>query len=88
MSKARNYVIPIFHKEMSILETVYELGPCTSAQVKESLKGNHELLLVMRTLHNLVEKRLLERVVIDGQRLYRTRSNFKNIRTYLKMTGE
>lgn len=84
MNKARGYVIPVFNKEMSVLETVHKLGPCTSAQVKEELQGNHELLLVMRTLHGLLAKGLLERVVVDGERYYKTKSNFKTFRQYLK----
>jgi hypothetical protein len=84
MSKVRGYVIPVFNKEMSVLETVHKIGPCTSSQVKEALQGNQELLLVMRILHGLLAKGLLERIVVDGERFYKTKSNFKNFRQYLK----
>ena len=84
MNKVRGYVIPVFSKEMSVLETVHKLGPCTSSQVKDALQGNLELLMVMRTLHSLLAKGLLERVVVDGERFYKTKNNFKTFRQYLK----
>ena len=79
-------VITVFDTDLSILELINNIGPCSSSEVKERLSNNVELLLVMRALHNLVERGLLERVSINGKSLYRTKSNYKNLKPYLKVS--
>lgn len=77
-------VIAVLEKELSILEAIHNLGPCTPFQVNNVLT-NSPLLLVMRTMHSLVDKGLLERVTINNQKLYKTRANYKNIRVYFRV---
>lgn len=75
----------ISDKEFSILEVINNFGPCNPWQVKDLLPEKTDLLLTMRTMHNLVSKNLLERIVISGEKLYKTKENYPSIReTILK----
>jgi hypothetical protein len=81
----REFAIPIFEREFTILETVSSIGPCTTAQVQEKLNDGTDLLQVMRKMHALVDRGLLERITIDRQSFYKVKSNYKTmVRTYLK----
>ena len=83
----RKFSILISNREFSLLEIVDHLGPCSAAQAHEFLKDKCEVLQVMRCMHILVDRGLLERTVIGSQRLYRVKSNYKTIRTYLNVAG-
>lgn len=85
--KNRKLTISIFEKDFAILETVYASGPCTAEKVHRLLDEKSDLLQIMRRMHILVDRGLLERIVLDKQRLYKVKSNYKTIiRTYLKVT--
>jgi hypothetical protein len=81
--KKRN-IISVLQRDLRILEIVDMLGPCSPSQVKEHFTDNPELLLVMRAMHDLVERGLLGRIVINNVRLYKTKANYKSIRAYLR----
>jgi Fe2+ or Zn2+ uptake regulation protein len=63
--------ISLTEQESVILDIVKIYGHCNSSDVKAALPGNHELLLVMRTMHRMVESGLLKRVVVNGKSVYR-----------------
>jgi hypothetical protein len=71
-------------KYLRILEIIDKLGPCGPSQVREQFSDNPELLSVMRAMHDLVERGLLARVVVNNVKLYKTKSNYKSIRAYLR----
>lgn len=77
--------ITISAGDFTLLEIVHRIGPCTTTQVCDNLKENGDLLRVMRSMHNLVDRGLLARVVVNRERLYKVKSNYKNIRSYLKI---
>jgi len=79
--KGRN--LSISDKELELLELVNHLGPCTSDQVHESSEEKFEFLFVLRTLHKLVEKGVLQRVIINKKQLYRTSRNYSYIKSFL-----
>jgi hypothetical protein len=81
----RKNTISVFERDIRILEIVNKLGPCGPPQVKEELADNPELLLVMRAMHNLVDRGLLSRVVINNTRLYKVKSGYKDLRPYLRV---
>jgi hypothetical protein len=66
-----------------LLEIVFKKGPCSSEEVYESMKRSMELLEVMRILHDLMDRGLLEGMMINKQRLYRVKSNYANLRSRL-----
>ncbi|MEO5600269.1 MAG: hypothetical protein ABIR06_05005 [Cyclobacteriaceae bacterium] len=82
LSKRKN--ISLLEKDLLILETINKLGPCSSTEVKENLFKNEELLFVMRAMHTLVERGLLDRISIKGKMLYRTKRNYNIVKPYLK----
>lgn len=82
ISKKKNKVL-VSDNELRLLEAIRQLGPCSSEKVHESLDPKVELLFVMRTLHNLVEKGFLQRIVINNKQLYRTARNYSYIRSYI-----
>jgi hypothetical protein len=82
--KRRN-PISIFERDIKILEIINKLGPCSPPQVKDLLADNPELLLVMRAMHNLVDRGFLARVVINNVRLYKVKPNYKSLRPYLRV---
>jgi hypothetical protein len=82
--KRRN-TISVFEKDIRILEIINKLGPCSPPQVKDQLADNPELLLVMRAMHNLVDRGFLTRVVINNVRLYKVKPNYKGLRPYLRV---
>jgi predicted transcriptional regulator len=79
----RQFSITVSDKEFPLLEIVYRNGPCTSSEVYDHLHGNLDLLEVMRILHDLMDRGLIEGMMIDKQRLYRVKTNYKNIRSRL-----
>ena len=82
MYSARNNV-RITDKELELLEIINSLGPCTSEKVHESLEAKFEYLFVLRSLHRLVEKGFLKRIMIDKKQVYRTSKNYSHIRSFL-----
>ena len=70
-------------QELQILETIDGLGPCSSEKVHENLDSKFEFLFVMRTLHTLVEKGLLQRIIINKKQLYKTSRNYSYIKGFL-----
>lgn len=58
------------------MEAIHELGPCCSDQVQEKLE-DPDLLEVMRLLHDLVHRNLLERPVVQGNLLYSVKPQYK-----------
>lgn len=82
VSKKRNKVL-VSDKELRLLEAISQIGPCSSEKVHESLDPKVELLFVMRSLHNLVEKGFLQRIVINNKQLYRTARNYTYIKSYI-----
>jgi len=75
----KKHAIALSDKEFAILEAIYELGPCCSDQVQEKLQ-NPDLLEVMRLLHDLVQRNLLERPMVQGNLLYGVKPNYRTLR--------
>lgn len=85
--RRRQFAIPVFEKEYMILEVIDSIGACTTVQVQEKLGNAPDLLTVMRSMHALVDRGLLERVTVNNQKLYQVKSNYRiSVRTYLKVT--
>ena len=85
MFEGRN--IQISEKERKLLDVIYNLGTCSSEKVFEALEEEPEYLVVMRTMHRLVEKGFLQRIIINQKRLYRTSRNYASIKSYLDNTN-
>lgn len=75
--------IRISENELELLEVINNLGPCTSEKVHESLVRKIEYLFVMRSLHALVSKGFLQRIIINKKQLYRTSRNYSYIKSFL-----
>ena len=82
MSRFKNKV-RISDKELALLEVISAIGPCTSEQVFGTMEPKSEFLFVMRTLHGLVEKGFLQRIIINKKQLYRTSRNYSYIKSFL-----
>ena len=76
--------VKISDKELELLEIINNLGPCSSEKVHEIVEPKTEFLIVMRTLHTLVEKGFLQRFIINKKQLYRTSRNYSYIRSFLE----
>jgi hypothetical protein len=83
----RKKTIAVLDKELTILEAVNGLGPCSAFQVVDVIDKSH-ILSVMRTMHTLVDKGLLERVTVNNRKLYKTRPNYKSVRVYFRVASE
>ena len=83
MSRFKNNV-QISDKELELLEIINTLGPCSSEKVYETLNSKTEFLIVMRTLHTLVEKGFLLRLIINKKQLYRTSRQYSYVRGFLE----
>ena len=79
--KKRNH-ISLSDRDLELLEVVKNTGPCTSQQVHASYQGRYDLLTVMRSMHHLVEKGFLQRVIINKTQLYKTSRNYRYIESY------
>ncbi|MEX2233810.1 MAG: BlaI/MecI/CopY family transcriptional regulator [Cyclobacteriaceae bacterium] len=80
--------VRISDKELEILEVINNLGACGSEKVHESVESKFEYLFVMRTLHILVEKGFLQRIIINKKQLYRTSRNYSYIKSFLNNSGQ
>jgi hypothetical protein len=83
----RKNTIAVLEKELTILEAVNGLGPCSAFRVADVINKS-DILSVMRTMHTLVDKGLLERITINNRKLYKTRSNYKRVRVYFRVASE
>jgi predicted transcriptional regulator len=75
--------VRISDKELELLEVINNLGACSSQKVHECVDAKFEYLFVMRTLHSLVEKGFLQRIIINKKQLYRTSRNYSYVRSFL-----
>lgn len=82
MYKGRNNV-RVTDQELELLELINNLGPCTSEKVHECVDPKFEYLFIMRSLHRLVEKGFLQRIIINKKQVYRTSRNYSFIKTFL-----
>ena len=82
MSKGKNNV-RISDQELQLLEVIDNLGPCSSERVHEILDSKFDFLFVMRSLHTLVEKGFLQRIIINKKQLYRTSRNYSYLKGFL-----
>ena len=82
MSRFKNN-IRITDKEFELLGVINTLGPCSSEKVHESMDPKTDYLIVMRTLHGLVEKGFLQRIIINKKQLYRTSRQYSYIKSFL-----
>jgi hypothetical protein len=82
----RRFALAVSEKEFPLLEIVHRKGPCTAEEVQGNLKDGAGLLDVMRSLHDLMDRGLLEGMMINKQRLYRVKSSYKEIRSRLITT--
>jgi len=80
MVTMKKHAIALSDKEFAILEAIHELGPCCSDQVQERV-NDPDLLDVMRMLHDLVHRNLLERPMIQGNLLYSVKPQYKTQRS-------
>ena len=76
MASTKKHAIALSDKEFAIMEAIHELGPCCSDQVQEKLE-DPDLLEVMRLLHDLVQRNLLERPMVLGSLLYNVKPQYK-----------
>lgn len=76
--------IQLSDQELELLEIINNLGPCSSEKVHETVNTKAEFLIVMRTLHALVEKGFLQRLIINKKQLYRTSRQYSYIRAFLE----
>lgn len=79
----QNNNVQISDKELELLEMINTVGPCNSEKVHESLSPQAEFLIVMRTLHRLVEKGFLQRIIINKKQLYRTSRQYSYVKSFL-----
>jgi predicted transcriptional regulator len=82
----RHFAITVSDKEFRLMEIVYRKGPCTSEEIHAYQTEGLELLEVMRILHDLMDRGLLEGMMINKQRLYRPKANYTNFRSRLIKT--
>lgn len=82
MSKYKKNV-RINDKELELLEAISTLGPCSSEKVHESIEPKIDYLVVMRTLHGLVQKGFLQRIIINQKQLYKTSRQYSYIKSFL-----
>lgn len=81
MLKAKN--VNISDQELELLEIINLLGPCSSEKVHEQVNERFDFLFVMRSLHALVKKGFLQRVIINNKQLYRTSRSYSYIKNFL-----
>jgi predicted transcriptional regulator len=62
--------------ELTVLETLKKTGRKSAFQMAEHLAGTYDTLTVLRSLHQLLQKELVTRNTIQGERYYLI--NFKN----------
>lgn len=79
--------VRISDKELELLEVINTLGACSSDKVHESVESKFEYLFVIRTLHSLVEKGFLQRIIINKKQLYRTSRNYSYVRSFLNSSN-
>lgn len=81
MLKPKN--VNISEQELELLEVIRLLGPSSSEKVHEQLNEKFDFLFVMRSLHALVEKGFLQRIIINNKQLYRTSRSYSYIKSFL-----
>lgn len=74
--------ISLTDQDLELLEVIKNMGPCSSQQVHEFFQGRFELLPVMRSMHNFVEKGLVQTIIINKTQLYKTSRNYSYIESY------
>lgn len=79
--KAKN--VNISDQELELLEVINLQGPCSSEKVHEQVNEKFDFLFVMRSLHALVEKGFLQRIIINNKQLYRTSRSYSYIKSFL-----
>jgi hypothetical protein len=86
MVSIKKHAIALSDKEFAIMEAIHELGPCCSDQVQEKLE-DPDLLEVMRMLHDLSHRNLLDRPMVQGNLLYSVKPQYKAQRSRMIVMG-
>jgi predicted transcriptional regulator len=73
--------------ELSLLELIDGLGSSSSDRIHEAVTPKQEYLHIIRTLHGLVEKGLLERIIINKKQFYKTSRQYNVVKSFLKNSG-
>ena len=81
VSRGRN--VNISELELELLRVINNLGTCSSETVHETLNNKLDFLFVMRSLHALVEKGFLQRIIINNKQLYRISRSYSYIKSFL-----
>ena len=82
VAKGKN--VNLSEQELELLKVINDLVPCSSEMVHEQTREKFPLLLVMRSLHALLEKGFLQRAIINNKQLYRTSRSYSLIKSFLK----
>jgi hypothetical protein len=56
--------------ELSVLETIKKIGFKSAFQMAETMSGRYDTLTIMRTMHSLLQRELLVRYNVQGERYY------------------
>jgi Fe2+ or Zn2+ uptake regulation protein len=73
-----NKPVKVSELQLSVLNVVYRLGPCSSEAVKDNLEEKVNLLAVMRALHQLLEMGVINRVTVNHRSFYEAKSSLKS----------
>jgi hypothetical protein len=79
--------VRITDEELDLLEVINELGPSSSQRLHEYFDQKFEYLFLIRSLHRLVEKGFLRRLIINKTQLYKISRTYSDIKSYLRNTG-
>jgi hypothetical protein len=81
-----NYtLVSVSAMEFLVLETVYNYGPCSAVHVTHLLGEDADLLLVLRTLNEMMDRGFLKRITINNSNFYETVPNYNEIRNSLSV---
>lgn len=61
--------------ELDVIRILSEHGACTYHQAIEFLSDSKSSILVLRAMHDLLDKKVLDRVKVDEQQFYSLRKS-------------
>jgi hypothetical protein len=69
--KTHRVKLELSEVELNVLETIRNIGIKSAFQMADNLSKQYDVLTVIRSLHTLLKKDLVERFSLQGERYYK-----------------
>lgn len=76
--------VSLSENELQVLRIIWDHDACTIEDVHEHLKDNFTLFAILRLMHGLHDRNVLQKLEVGSLRLYKVSDQLSTVRKYLE----